>query len=158
MSQPAPPAPPGTRTDPGGTAGLIAKVAVGTAVGGIVSAFLAASIAINTDRTDVGLWVRGLVGLLVVALICRHFGRRAQSTGVGRPAPPVLLVGAGAFLGFLLDPLTWQARTGFTQVWVEPGPITLTADLLVWMLVATAGAALGARSAPPRSPATTPYG
>jgi hypothetical protein len=99
--------------------------------------------------------IRGLLTMVLVLLICRAAAARAKRSGLARPA---LTIGAGALLGFLLDPLTWVARTALTQVFVEPGALTLIGDLALWLLVAGLGILWGSRTTAGPTPAVTPYG
>jgi hypothetical protein len=137
--------------EPVAVAGPIAQVAVGTAVAGLATGLLGASVGISTGNLTAGILIRGVLTLVLVLLICRAVGARRV-----RAARPTLV--AGALLGFLLDPLTWEARTALTQLAADPGPITLIGDLLLWLSAAALGTELGLRSVAGPAPATTPYG
>jgi hypothetical protein len=139
----------------GGTAGLVAQVALATAVAGFVMGLLGTSVGSSTGNLTAGILIRGVLSLVVVLLICRALGGRAKQAGIARP---VLVVVVGALIGFALDPLTWEGRTALTQLATDPGALTLIGDLVLWLLAAGAGGYLGARSAAGPAPAETPYG
>ena len=152
MSHPEPATPVIRRT---GTAGLVVQMTLGSALAGFVAALLGASVAGSTINLTAGILIRGVLALLLLLLIGGILGRRAKQSGVSRP---ILVLGVGALLGFLLDPLTWQARTLLTQLVTEPGMLTVIGDLGLWMLTALAGVRLGTSGAVPPPPTDTPYG
>jgi hypothetical protein len=133
----------------------VAQTAFATGLAAFVMGLLAASVANSTGNETAGFLVRGLLAMVMVLLICRSLARTARRKGLSQPALAVLV---GAALGFLIDPLTWAARTALTQVVANPGVVTLLGDLLLWLLVAAAGAQWGAREGSGPAPATTPYG
>jgi hypothetical protein len=145
----------GSTTSSGGIAGLVVRVAMSTALAAFSTGLLGASVAGSTGSTTAGILIRGVPSLVLVLLICRALARRATRSGEG---PAELLVIAGAGLGFLLDPLTWVARTAVTQVLVDPGIVTLAGDLLLWLGVAVLGARWGSRDVAGPAGTETPYG
>jgi hypothetical protein len=140
---------------PGAIGTLLAQVALGTAGCAIAAGLLGASIGISTGNLTAGILIRGVPTLLLVLLICRAVTARSRRMALTRPT---LVVGSAAVLGFLLDPLTWEARTALTQLAVDPGPVTLIGDLLLWLLAAGLGIHLGGQGTAVPVPAATPYG
>lgn len=134
---------------------VITQVAFSTGIAAFVMGLLAVSVANSTGNVTAGFLVRGLLALVMVLLICRVLAGTAKRKGLPRP---VLLVMVGAVLGFLIDPLTWEARTALTQVVSDPGGVTLVGDLVLWLLAAGVGAQWGARGVSGPAPITTPYG
>lgn len=146
---------PGRRGQPVSAAGLLVQVALATAVAGFVMGLFGASVAGSTGNITAGVLIRGLLALVLVLLITRVSAVRGRRSRVERTE---LLVLAGAVIGYVLDPLSFVGRSALTQLVTEPGPLTMTGDLLLWTAAAGLGAHWGAREVAGPAPAATPYG
>ena len=93
------------------------------ALGGTVVGLCAAAVAIPNGQVTVGVVLRSV---LVVVLL----------TGV---------------VGYLLDPLSWVGRGFVTQLFLEPGAVTVLADLALWLVLAWGACTLRVRDGQRRS-------
>lgn len=133
----------------------IARIAVGTAVGGLLAGFFGAAVGVSTDNVTAAVVLRGGLTLIIVLVICRAVSGGARRSG--NPLTPKVFW-IGALLGFLLNPMTWAARTALTQLATDPGPATLIGDLLLWALAAGLGRYWAEAKVNGPAPIATPYG
>jgi hypothetical protein len=134
---------------------LFAVSTASLAVGALVMGMVGAVIGLSGQQTDAAIALRGLLPLAFILLATRVLG----AWGVRRDVPNALaVVVSGAVLAYLLDPFTWNARTGITQLVTEPGVVTLVVDLVLWLVVAVAGARWGVSRAPVPASSRPPYG
>lgn len=121
-----------------------ALCATALAAGALVLGLVGASVGVSLGSSSAGIAWRGALSLLFVLLAARICVERAVVMRV--PSPPVATI-AVSVAGFLLDPLTWDARTALTQLVVEPGLATVVGDLALWLVVSFVGVLWGMRNA-----------
>ncbi|UDY23772.1 hypothetical protein [Nocardioides sp. Kera G14] len=119
--------------------GNLVKLALSLLILVFVAWFVATLIGIGLGSVPVTAVLRTLASLLVIALVVRRHVSRP------REAPePAWAVPVAALVAYALTPAAWVGRALIGQVALDPGPLTVVIDLVVWVGMAV----LVARSTP----------
>lgn len=121
----------------------VVRTALVCGLGGTVVGLCAAAVAIPNGQVTVGVVLRSVLVVVLLTLVLPSSLRGLRPpVDVGRLQPSVL-VGAG--VGYLLDPLSWVGRGFVTQLFLEPGAVTVLADLALWLVLAWGACTLRVR-------------
>jgi hypothetical protein len=125
------------------------------AIGGFVMGAVGVAIGSSQGGPHTSVVLRGVLPLALVLLSVRVITSWALRSGESQPLAAVL---AGALVGYVVDPFSWGARAGLTQLAVGAGIASYLADLVIWLVAATLGVLWSAAETPVRDRPPTPYG
>lgn len=123
---------------------VVVRVLVATAVGGLLLGLCAAAIGIPQAQVTVGVVLRSVFVLVLLALVVPGLLNGLRLTVDPASLQASVLVGATA--GYLLDPLSWGGRAFVAQLLFDPGLVAFAVDGVLWVAVTWASATLRVRS------------
>ena len=125
--------------------GLTLQVALATAAGGLLAGLLSLWVGLSTLDVTAAVVVRAVT---VLALLVTLPYRLVRRRNLGDHRLPLRVGGAaGVLLGYAANPMAWEGRAFFTQLFTRPGALTTTVDLLGWVIVGALAVVVASRPA-----------
>lgn len=123
---------------------VVVRVAVASALGGLVLGLAAAAVGVPNAAVTVAVVLRAGFVLLLLTLVVPGLVNGLRPAVEPRRLQPSVLLGATA--GYLVDPLSWAGRAFVAQLAFEPGVVTFAVDAVLWVAITWAAAMLRVRS------------